>query len=127
MGEYLRDERREGGFAMIAVVLGIGVLVFLVAVLFQQATTVAPTRRLVRLTQLPPATTVALARRLVPYPLPLLATTAALVHPRMHLTPLLPATSAALARHQVLPECSRHATAPPVVETPGRRPKQTAA
>ena len=31
------DDRRDGGFAMVAVVLGIGVVVFLVAVLFQQA------------------------------------------------------------------------------------------
>ena len=71
--------------------------------LLPPATTVAPARRLVRLTRRPPATTVALARRLVHYPLPLLATTAALVRHRMHNTLLLPATTAALARHLVLP------------------------
>jgi len=31
------DERREGGFAMVAVVLGIGAMVLIVALLFQQA------------------------------------------------------------------------------------------
>ncbi|MBU1226622.1 MAG: hypothetical protein KJ698_05365 [Actinobacteria bacterium] len=31
------DERREGGFALVAVILGIGAMVFIVALLFQQA------------------------------------------------------------------------------------------